>query len=442
MFVKTARPSRLAVGTLALTAAVSILLAGCAAPAEPGDKGETTATLWSLTSGDQPALEAAIERWNAANPDQQVEAEFFASDAYKPKIRTAIGAGRAPTLIFNWSGGVLEGYVAAGAVEDLSSLVEDNPEVSDRYLPSILENGVIDGTLYAVPMNKVNPATMYYNTDLLAEAGVDVPETWDDLIDAIPKLKAIGVAPIALGGQSRWPELIWLEYLVDRQGGTEVWNSILAGEEGAWDNPAVVDALEKIQELVELGAFQDSFASTASNSGSELALLYTGKAAINLQISSQYQTMKAAAPDFLASGKLGWAPFPVIEGGEGDPSYVVGSPSNFFSISSDASEGQKDTARAFLASGLFDDTYTTDIVATGAVPPLAGIDTVLSSTSDADFLEYVYTQSSEASTFQLSWDQALDPSVSDPLLTNLGLIFLGQQTPEEFIVAMNKASGL
>jgi raffinose/stachyose/melibiose transport system substrate-binding protein len=435
------RTRRAALATLGVIALTALPLTACSAPA-PTDPGSTTATLWSLTSGDQPALEAAIERWNSAHPDARIEAEFFASDAYKPKIRTAIGADRAPTLIFNWSGGVLEGYVRAGAVEDLSDLVETDPELRDRYLPSILQNGYVDGKPYALPMNKVNPTTMFYNTELLNKAGVDIPTTWDELMDIIPRLKDIGVAPIALGGQSKWPELIWLEYLVNREGGDEVWNRVLAGEEGAWDDPAVLGALEKIQDLVKAGAFQDNFASTASNSGSELALLYTGKAAICLQISSQYQTMKQAAPDFITSGALAWAPFPTIEGGSGDPTYVVGSPSNFFSISSSATEGQKATARAFLTSGLFDDAYIEDIIGTGAVPPLADVASKLTATDDAPFLDYVYTQASEASTFELSWDQALDPAVSDPLLSNLGLIFLLQQTPEEFVAAMNKASGL
>lgn len=436
---RQARPSRVARMMVGLAAVVGIGLAGCAAP-QTTDPGSTTATLWSLTSGDQPVLEAAIERWNTANPKNQVEAEFFASDAYKAKIRTAVGAGQAPTLIFNWSGGVLESYVKAGAVEDLSDLVKESPDVSSRYLTGIVANGLVDNKMYALPMNKVNPATMYYNKDLLDKAGVEIPETWDDLMDAVPKLKAIGVAPIALGGQSKWPELIWLEYLVNRQGGTEVWKDILDGKKDAWSDPAVIDALEKIQELVDAGGFQDSFASTASNSGSELALLYTGKAAICLQISSQYQTMKQGAPEFISGDKLGYAPFPTIDGGIAGESSVVGSPSNFFSISSKATKGQKETAKKFLASGLFDDEYTEGIIATGAVPPLNGIDSKLAGTDDEQFLSYIYELSSEASEFQLSWDQALDPAVSDAMLTNLGEVFLLQQSPQEFADSMNEVS--
>jgi raffinose/stachyose/melibiose transport system substrate-binding protein len=430
--------TRRRLAAFAVATAVGLTMAGCGSGG-PTQSSGANATMWSLTTGDQPVIKDAVERWNKENPDRKITVEFFASDAMKAKMRTAVGAGQPPTLIFNWSGGVLKSYVDANAVEDLSSLAKDKPEVTDRYLPSVLQNGVINGKTYALPMSKVNPATMYYNKELMDRAGVQPPRTWDDLMAAVPKLKAQGIAPFALGGQSKWPELIWLEYLVDRQGGTAVWDRIQKGDPGAWSDPAVIDALTKIQQLVDAGGFQDSFASTASNSGSELALLYTGKAAMSLQLASQYQAMKQGSPAFISDGKLGYAPFPAIAGGKGDPSYIVGTPSTFFSVATAASEPQKQTAKDFLATGLYSDVYTNGIIGTGAVPPLKGIEDKLAAAPDTDFLNYTYNLSQKASTFQLSWDQALDPSLADTLLTHLGQVFLKQETPQQFVDAMNAA---
>lgn len=47
----------------------------------------------------------------------------------------------------------------------------------------------------------------------------------------------------------------------------------------------------------------------------------------------------------------------------------------------------------------------------------------------------------DAPTFQLSWDQAIDPSQEQALLENLELVFLGQLTPEEFAENMNATQG-
>ena len=49
----------------------------------------------------------AVERFNDANPDTTIEDTAFQNDAYKTKIKTAIGAGQAPTIIWGWGGGTL-----------------------------------------------------------------------------------------------------------------------------------------------------------------------------------------------------------------------------------------------------------------------------------------------------------------------------------------------
>ena len=208
------------------------------------------------------------------------------------------------------------------------------PTCQDRYLPAVLKNGVIDGKTYALPNNNVQPVVLYFNKDVFAKVGAEAPKTWDELMALVPKFKAAGIAPFSLGGQSRWPDLMWLEYLVDRIGGPEVFANIAANKPNAWSDPAVTEALTKIQQLVDAGGFVNGFSSIAADSNADQALLYTGKAAMMLQGGWIYQSMKKDAADFVKSGKLGYTTFPTVSGGKGDPANVVGNPSNFWSISS------------------------------------------------------------------------------------------------------------
>lgn len=405
----------------------------------PGDSGKAgNATVWALQTGDQPVLEGAIKEWNEQHPDARITANFFSSDAYKPKIRTAVGAKQAPTLIYSWGGGVLKSYVDAGAVADLSGYRKKYPELFARYLPATLENNQFGGKTYALPFNKVNPVFLYYNKSVFADAGVQPPKTWDDLLKLVPVFKKKGIAPLALGGQSKWPSLMYLEYLVDRIGGSEVFQRVLDKEPGAWSDPAVIKATTMIQQLVKAGGFADSFASTPSDSGSELALMYTGKAAMVLQLSSQYQMMKDTAPDFVDSGDLGWVPFPTVEGGSGDPGYLVGTPANSFAVSSDATEAQRDTVMDFLADKVLDKGYSKAMIDSGGVPPTAGIGTSLDASDDKDFLGFTYDLVQNAPTFQLSWDQSLSPKDADTLLSNLERVFLLQVSPRQFSAAMDE----
>ncbi|AXJ11639.1 extracellular solute-binding protein [Arthrobacter sp. PM3] len=423
-------------------AAVSLSLAACGSSGPAGTAASAdSATMWGLTGGNQPVLQKSITDWNSAHPDSSIKLDFFANDAYKTKVRTAVGAGQGPTFIYGWGGGVLKSYVDAGQVDDLSAFLKDNPDVQDRYLPAVLKNGVIDGKTYALPNNNVQPVVLYFNKDVFDKVGVQAPKTWDELMALVPKFKDAGIAPFSLGGQSRWPDLMWLEYLVERIGGPEVFANIAANKPGAWSDPAVTEALTKIQQLVDAGGFVNGFSSIAADSNADQALLYTGKSAMILQGGWIYQGMKKDAADFVKSGKLGYTTFPTVSGGKGDPANVVGNPSNFWSVSSKATEGQKKAALEYVKSGMFSDSNVQSLIDSGAVPVVKGIEAKLAASPDKDFLTYVYDMAKNAPSFTLSWDQALSPAQGDAMLANLDQIFLKKITPEQFVATMNATIG-
>ena len=141
-----------------------------------GASGGTGATAWALTGGDEATFRASFDSWSKANPADKISATFFANDAYKAKVRTALGAGQGPNMIFGWGGGILKAYVDAGQVADLTSTVNGDPALKTRFLPSIAATGIIDGKVYALPNNGMQPVVLYYNKDLFTKAGVQPPD--------------------------------------------------------------------------------------------------------------------------------------------------------------------------------------------------------------------------------------------------------------------------
>jgi raffinose/stachyose/melibiose transport system substrate-binding protein len=73
----------------------------------------------------------------------------------------------------------------------------------------------------------------------------------------------------------------------------------------------------------------------------------------------------------------------------------------------------------------------------GEVPPVKGIRSKLTNVEHSDWLLTVYDLAANAPHFDLSWDQALPPRQAQAMLTNLGLLFLKQLTPEQFTKQMN-----
>jgi raffinose/stachyose/melibiose transport system substrate-binding protein len=257
----------------------------------------------------------------------------------------------------------------------------------------------------------------------------------------VKTFNAKGIAPFSLGGQSRWTNMMWLEFLFDRIGGPDVFQAIYNGEKDAWSNPSAIAALTKVQELVKANGFIKGFSSITADSNADQALLYTDKAAMMLHGTWTYGSMQQDGGDFVSGGHLGYLNFPSVEGGKGDPSDTVGNPAQYLSISSKASSTQKEIAKKFLSSGVLTDPEVKAWINTGAVPVVQNADAQLSASKDADFLKFVYGIAGGAKSFAQSWDQALSPTAAEALLDNIAKLFQLSVTPQQFATSMNGVLG-
>ncbi|MFD0523776.1 extracellular solute-binding protein [Paractinoplanes durhamensis] len=417
--------------TAGAAGAAALAACGSSGPSDKGGSGSSSgsASYWSL-SGEpgQPIRQAAIDRFNKANPDTKIAPEFFQNDAYKQKIKTAIGAGQAPTMIWGWGGGGLKSYVDASAVVDLTDWLGQNAAVKDKILTSSFGAGTVNGKVYALPIETVQPIVLFYNKKVFEKVGVQPPQSYGDILDLIPKFNAKGIAPFSLAGQSRWTNMMWLEFMLDRQAGSEVFDNVFSGKAGSWSDPQVLEMLTKVQDLVKGKAFINGFSSVTADSNADQALLYTGKAAMMVHGSWSFGIQKANGGDFVKSGGLGWMNFPPIDGGKGDPTNTVGNPGQYLSISSKASAAEQDIAKKFFSTTLVDDDEKAGWVKSGGVPVLKDADSLYTG-DDAQFLKDMAAIASGAKTFAQSWDQALSPTAAETLLDNIAKLFQLQVTP-------------
>ncbi|MET8893888.1 extracellular solute-binding protein [Streptomyces albogriseolus] len=421
---------------LAAAVPVSAALAACGGSSGPGKGG--AATYWYLNGQPQEGVRAgAVEAFNKAHPDARIEDTTFQNDAYKTKIKTAIGAGQAPTVIWGWGGGTLRAYAEAGQVEDLTSWFDENPDVKKGLFPSSFGAATVDGRIYAMPCETVQPIVLYYNKRVFDQVKVDPPETWDDIMALVPKFNAKGIAPFALGGQSRWTNMMWLEFLFDRIGGPEVFQAAIEGEKNAWSHPDAIKALTALQDLVKADGFVKGFSSITADSNADQALLYTGRAAMMLHGAWSYGIQQADGGDFVSSGSLGFMTFPAVEGGKGDLSNTVGNPAQYLSLSSKASAEQKKTARDFFATGVLQDEEVEQWIGNGSVPIRLGTEKLLAASDNADFLQFTYDIASKAKVFVQSWDQALSPTAAETLLDNIVRLFQLSISPQQFATDLN-----
>jgi len=291
-----------------------------------------------------------------------------------------------------------------------------------------------------MPAETVQPIVLYYNKTVFDKVGAQPPQSWGDIMNLVPKFNAKGIAPFSLGGQSRWTNMMWLEFLFDRIAGPEVFQNVFNGEKNAWSNPAALQALTKVQDLVKANGFVKGFSSITADSNADQALLYTGRAAMMLHGSWTYGSMEQSGGDFVSGGHLGWMNFPPVEGGKGDPSDTVGNPGQYYSINSKASSQAKDTAKKFFSTQVLSDAEVKEWIDNGAVPIVKGSDAQFSG-KDAPFLKFLYDVSSKAKSFAQSWDQALSPTAAETLLDNIAKLFQLSISPQQWVDNMNQAIG-
>jgi raffinose/stachyose/melibiose transport system substrate-binding protein len=418
---------------------------GSSGPEKASATGATSkgsASYWYLSGPPgEPVRNATVKRFNQANPNTTIKPTSFANDAYKTKIKTAIGSGRAPTIIWGWGGGTLRSYVQAGQVEDLTSWFGDNSAVKNRLFPSSFGAATINGKIYAMPAETVQPIVLYYSKKQFEKIGAEPPQSWNEIMALVPRFVSKGIAPFSLAGASRWTNMMWLEFLFDRTGGPEVFQAVFDGEKNAWSNPVAISALTKAQDLVRAKGFIKGFSSVTADANADQALLYTGRTAMMLHGSWSYGIQKDKAKKFVSSGDLAYMNFPPVEGGTGDPSNTVGNPGQYLSISSKATDEQKDIAKKFFASAVLSDAENKEWVDTGGVPIVNGTQPLLAASPDAAFLKFVYDISSQAKVFAQSWDQALSPTAAESLLDNIAKLFQLSISPQQFATNMNAVIG-
>lgn len=235
--------------TAALLAGVMCvgLLAGCGSKGDGDEKG----------SGDKITIRLLTRM---AGTTAQVDIYNDILDEFKEKHPevTIVDDSQGDESAFN---NILSTDIASGTMANIFRIQ------GVANLSEYIDNGLIG---------------VYYNKDLFEKAGVkEFPETWTEFLDAIKKLKASGVIPIAMGTQTTYMAGHLHDQIFYKWLGTDAAKK-LGSRDMKWTDPEVVETLQFVQDLIDAGAFDknaagmtDNIAMTQFQQG-EAAMVITG----------------------------------------------------------------------------------------------------------------------------------------------------------------------
>lgn len=172
------------ISVVLLTAAM-LFASGAKEPAAEG--GPIELTFWSLfTGGDGEFFDAMIEEFNNSQDEIVMKNDMVKFDDYYTKLTTALAAKSAPDVIVIHQGNLLN-YIPSGSILPLNDYVSE--EMLSDFQTAPLEACRFDGNLYSIPLD-VHPIVMYYNKDILAEAGItEIPTTADEFLAAAKQIE-------------------------------------------------------------------------------------------------------------------------------------------------------------------------------------------------------------------------------------------------------------
>lgn len=412
--------------------ACAIMVAGSIVAAAAS--AETTVRLMHANAnpGDVAVWRSIADDFEALHPDIKVRLEFLENEAFKAKLPTLLQSDDAPDLFYSWSGGVLKEQAKAGAVQDLTEKMQANDGAwAKMYVPSIMRGVTIEGRTLCVPY-KMSVIGFFYNKPLFRKAGVDAEtiKTWSDFVEAVKKLRAAGINPIAGGGGDKWPLHFYWSYLALRLGGEEAFAAAKAGKGKGFAAEPFVKASEMLQEFGQLDPFQPGYLGTRWQD--TLNLFGDGRAAMLLSFDDSYNRQAAAAADGkgIAREDIGIFAFPSVKGGKGAENVTFGGV-NCWAVSRNASSESLDFAKFFTAKEAEYKMAANNMLIPAAVGANAGLEDPI--------MVYFANKLANSKFHQIYLDQDLGPSVGRIVNDITVEVVSGSMSPKEAVQQIQDA---
>lgn len=292
----------------------------------PADAGDVTLTMWCIATesdSNRPSYEKAIADMATKYPNVKLDWSATENQAYKTKIKAAVGANEMPDIFFTWSCAFLGDFVEAGKVYCLDDAYKD---FKDELPEAMLKNTTFDGKRYGVPLT-MNIVGLFANMELLKQVGYDeIPGTYDEFIKCCDALKAANIIPFGCAGKETWCVTEYLESVIEKSAGGNVLNDIFTGQ-ASWNNQDVADAVDTFQSLVNNGYFDP--AGIALSNDEVKANFMQGKYAFYMNGTWNCADF-AANPDFGSKVKVG--EFPVINADKSSLGQLIGGPSDTLAV--------------------------------------------------------------------------------------------------------------
>jgi raffinose/stachyose/melibiose transport system substrate-binding protein len=321
---------------LLATAAAVVTLAGALAACSSGSGGKS-GSAFTLSmhipniQKDDPATYGIVQAFEAKNPGIKVNVVGQPVDQHEQQMTIAAQSHTLPDMFWVYNS-LAQTMVKNGNLLDLTPILQQNGLMA-KFPSNMLAGYKSGSTQYGVPYQALVTG-FYYNKKILAQYNLQLPTTFDDLLNAAKVLHSHGVTTISQGAnQSSFSVWAFLTML-DRFGWEQKQSGLLDGSI-SYDNPDFRTLYGHIQDLAKAGAFPKNM--TTQTYQQAVDAFNAGKAAF-LDSGAWSAGAIQKSP---VGNDVGFWPGPTFSDGVGPQQLVMNAPSAPFVVSAAVGKNSK-----------------------------------------------------------------------------------------------------
>lgn len=211
--------------------------------------GGTVSVLAVWGGSEQDSFEAMVAPFTEATG---IEMQYTGTRDLNAVLTTRVQAGNPPDLAGLPGPGQMAEYAAAGNLIDLTTVLDMN-RFRSEYAQTWIDLGSASGILAGIFMKASVKGLIWYDPKVWTANNYQFPETWDEMLALSKQIMDEGKTPwsvaVESGAASGWPGTDWLEDIVLRQSGIDVYEQWYKGQI-KWTSPEIKQAWETWGEIV------------------------------------------------------------------------------------------------------------------------------------------------------------------------------------------------
>ncbi|MDI3548011.1 MAG: alpha-glucoside transport system substrate-binding protein [Halanaerobiales bacterium] len=275
-----------------------------------------------------------------------IDVQFEGTRDLPTLLTTRLEAGNPPDVVALTGLGMMKDLAKSGNLVDLTGVL-DMETLKEDYNQTWIDLATYKDGMYGLYISADIKSLVWYNPKEFAAKGYEVPSTWEELETLTDKMVANGDTPWSIGlesgAASGWPGTDWIEDIMLRTAGPEVYDQWV-NHDISWTDERVRRAFEifgKIARDPKL-VWGGPTAVLATNFGDAANPLFAEPAQAYMHRQASFITsfIKENNPGVVAGEDFDFFPFPSIEEEFGTP--VLGA-ADMISMMNDTPE-----ARAFM----------------------------------------------------------------------------------------------